>query len=155
MGMARGSVNHPLLALWLEEGRMHPGYVPLFVLYLCSFLPVPTLRKPTLHLSLPSLLITLRLPLPAVLLLFLLLIYSCCILSFHFCYTSSMRNNGRNNRPSGPQLWVCLCCMLSKATLCFQKTDQKSFECLREREGGSLGSVRVTATRMCVTLQLR
>lgn len=25
MGMARGSVNHPLLALWLEEGRMHPG----------------------------------------------------------------------------------------------------------------------------------
>lgn len=138
-------ITHSWLSGWRRAGctQAQGHYVPLFVLYLCSFL------------SLPSLLITLRLPLPAVLLLFLLLIYSCCILSFHFCYTSSMRNNGRNNCPSGPQLWVCLCCMLSKATLCFQKTDQKSFECLREREGGSLGSVRVTATRMCVTLQLR
>lgn len=150
-------ITHSWLSGWRRAGctQAQGHYVPLFVLYLCSFLPVPTLRKPTLHLSLPSLLVTLRLPLPAVLLLFLLLIYSCCSLSFLFCYTSSMRNNGRNNRPSGPQLWVCLCCMLSKATLCFQKTDQKSFECLREREGGSLGSVRVTATRMCVTLQLR
>ncbi|KAK5932978.1 hypothetical protein CgunFtcFv8_004642 [Champsocephalus gunnari] len=57
MGLAGGSVPDPAwLSGWGAGCTQAQGRrVPLFVLPLWAFLPVPALRKPTLHLSLPSL----------------------------------------------------------------------------------------------------
>lgn len=168
-----GSVNHP--CRWLSgslvgEGQDGAGCtqaqghrVPLFVLPLWAFLPMPALRKPTSHLSLPSLPAALCLPLPPALrllsLLLLLLIDPLSILSFHYSRSTSSISNNRGNICRGHRrrlIWVewFQRRVLLKIWLPGVSSTQTVALSFVGR-GSSSRSMRVTATRMCVTLQLR
>lgn len=140
--MARGSVNHPLLPLWLSgwrragctQARGH--HVPLFVLHLCSFLPVPTFAETNLAsvtaipARKPS---ACRCQQVSPLLSYLFILYSTISLLFY--------QQQWKEQLSGPQAWVCLCCfqMQNFASRKANSTKKKAFaslECLRERQGG-------------------
>lgn len=143
-------------------GRMHPGTGSLHP-PLCSpslGLPAnasPAETNPASVTANPAR--SLRVPLLASL---LLLFYPCSILSFHFSHpTSTTRNNGGNIRQP---LFFFLC----GTAPCFRMSDYQAFTVLRQTlfahvwvcvgvcvVRASFRSMRVTATRMCVTPQLK
>lgn len=162
MGLVRGSVRHPALALPGQRGAgctQAPGHpAPLFVLPLRAFLPVPALRKPTPRIChchpCPRPLCRL----PALLLLLPLFLQS--IISFVPFHLSLYEKQWRED-PSGPQPTVYL-----SPARCFPKSDYQGFTdshsrifcpspALCERVcdavgggGGSCRRMRVTAARM-------
>jgi len=121
MGMARGSVNHPLLALWLSgwrgagRGRMHPGTGSLHSPLCSPSLLLPAYASPAETHPASVTAVPARGPLPATttssLPLLSQLHYLFSLLSFHSCCsTSSMRNNGGNIRQSHGRQFICVQC---------------------------------------------